>query len=154
MDRKAFHGVMPKTSYYRTDGSGRDTYISYDNGGTFQPMSNINSFDKVVLRPKSAVTKTAVRSLHYVCDGSGRDSYIRISDGGLHSPSVPQHFLTTFKSSLRDYQPIKIVSDPFSWTQATWKTTKHRFFSRTNNRKVQDCVSRLYTTNKLRTAAC
>ena len=118
MDRNAHHGVMPKTSYYRTDGSGRDSYISYDNGGTFKPMSNFPTNGRMMIRPVSAASKSSVRSLHYISDGSGRDSYIRISDGGLHAASTPQYCLAGFKESLRTYQPCKTINDPYVWTQA------------------------------------
>ena len=135
---------MPKTPYYRTNGTGRDMYIAYDNGGTFQPMMALKGYKTSTSRPSSAVSKSSVRSLHYISDGTGRDSYIRISDGGLHNPSTPRHFLNTFKSSLREYQPIKTSSDFFTWTQSNWRTSKERLFSRSAQRKVQNCISRLY----------
>jgi hypothetical protein len=146
MDRRAVHGVMPKTPYYRTDGSGRDMYIAYDNGGAFQPMMSLKSYKTSSSRPSSAVSKGSARSLHYVSDGSGRDSYIRISDGGLHSSVSPKHFLNKFTASLRTYQPVKTSSDFFTWTQTSWKTSKERLFTRSTQKKVQNCVSRLYRT--------
>lgn len=146
MDRKAYHGVMAKTPYYRTDGTGRDTYIAYDNGGAFKPMDKLHSHGKILIRPKSAASKSSMRSLHYNSDGSGRDSYIRISDGGLHASSTPQYFLNNFKASLRDYQPCKTITDQYSWTQCSWKDSKTRAISRGTQRKIQDCISRLYRT--------
>ena len=102
MNRKGFHAVMPKTPYYRTDGTGRDIYIAYDNGGTFQPMMTVKNYEKASLRPRSAVMKSTLKSLHYYSDGTGRDGYIKTSDGGLHSSLGPSHFLSTFTNSLRD----------------------------------------------------
>jgi len=147
MERRAYHDVMPKTPYYRTDGSGRDLYIAYDNGGTFQPMMSAPSNKKPCSRPNSAVSKSQARSLHYVSDGSGRDSYIRISDGGLHCSSNPQYFLKTFQKSLRTYQPLRTTVDSFTWTQSSWKTSQERFVSRNSQRKVKNCISRLYKTS-------
>ncbi|OMJ95422.1 hypothetical protein SteCoe_1184 [Stentor coeruleus] len=144
MDRKAFHEVMPKTPYYRTNGTGRDTYIAYDNGGTFQPMMTPRSCERTSSRPRSSVSKSSNRSLHYISDGTGRDSYIHVSDGGLHCSSSPKHFLQTFKSSLRSYTPVKKNSDFFVWTQTSWKTNKEKLFTRNTHRRVQQCVNRLY----------
>ncbi|OMJ86977.1 hypothetical protein SteCoe_11373 [Stentor coeruleus] len=146
MERKAFHEVMPKTSYYRTNGTGRDTYIAYDNGGTFQPMMSLKSCERTSSRPKSSVSKSSTRSLHYISDGTGRDTYIRVSDGGLHSSTSPKYFLNTFKDSLREYSPVKNSNDFFVRTQTNWKTNKERIFTRTMHRKVQRCVNRLYKT--------
>ena len=138
---------MPKTPYYRTDGTGRDMYIAYDNGGSFQPMMSIQKYDKISFRPKSAVAKSNVRSLHYVSNGSGRDSYIRITDGGLHAASTPQHYITSFTTSLRSYQPSKNCCDLFTWAQSNWKTNKNRSKSRSSSRKAQECITRLYKNN-------
>ena len=146
MDRRAYHGVMAKTPYYRTNGTGRDTYIAYDNGGTFKPMSKLHSQNKILVRPKSAASKSSMRSLHYISDGTGRDSYIRISDGGLHASTTPQYFLTNFKASLRDYQPSKTYCDQYSWTQTSWKDSKSRAVSRDTQKKIQTCIDRLYRT--------
>ena len=147
MERRAFHGVMPKTPYYRTNGSGRDMYIAYDNGGTFQPTMSMNSYEKTTSRPRSAVSKLTLRSLHYIADGTGRDSYIKISDGGLHSTCTPKDIINNFKNSLREYTPVKKPTDLFTWTQSRWMTTKERIYSRSANKKVQTCVNRLYRSN-------
>lgn len=144
MEKKAHHSVMPKTNYYRSDGTGRDTYIAYDNGGCFQPMSKVHSQPKIVIRPKSGVSRSSLRSLHYISDGTGRDSYIRVGDGGLHASASPGYFLNEFKHSLRDYRPLKTVTDPYTWTQSSWKSFKTRCVSREASKKIQDCVNRLY----------
>ena len=146
MERKAVHEVMPKTSYDRTDGSGRDIYIAYNNGGTFQPMMKLKSYDKICIRPKSTVSQSSLRSLHYVSDGTGRDSYIKTSDGGLHSSISPASSIQNFRSNLRDYQPFKIINDPYTWSQSNWKTNKMRAYSKQHYRKIAQCVSRLYKT--------
>ena len=135
---------MPKASYYRTNGTGRDTYISFNNGGCFQPMLKVHSQDHLFIRPKTAVSKTSLKSLHYISDGTGRDSYVQYGDGGLHGCSTPGFFLDEFRNKLRNYQPIKTVCDPYTWTQAAWKTSQARCVSRNANRKVKSCVSRLY----------
>ena len=144
MERKAYHDVMPKTPYYRTDGTGRDIYIAYDNGGTFQPMMKMSPYKKPCSRPNSAVSRSQAKSLHYISDGSGRDSYIRISDGGLHNSAKPCYFMKSFQQGLRTYQPLKVSNDIFTWTQSNWQTSKERLFSRNSHRKVKDCVNRLF----------
>jgi hypothetical protein len=148
MERRTYHGVMPKSIYYRTDGSGRDTYISYDNGGCFQPMSKLRSQKGLLIRPKTPVSQSSLKSLHYVSDGSGRDTYVQIGDGGLHARTSAEHFLANFRNSLRGYQPIKYPSDPYTWTQSSWKSFQGRCNSRQANRKIKECVNRLYLSNK------
>lgn len=80
-----------KARIYNTDGTGRDTYIGFNNGG------NTTSYF-----PTQAATSGAFRSpkggagyrmgggspgkkLHYHVDGTGRDSYIHVTDGGFTS---------------------------------------------------------------------
>ncbi|CAG9322606.1 unnamed protein product [Blepharisma stoltei] len=148
MHRTAYHDVMPKTLYYRTDGSGRDTYIAYDNGGVFQSTAKFPSSQtaKSVIRPRSSYSRPSAKSLRYAPDGSGRDSYIKCGDGGLHASSTPKDFLSTFRESLRtnDCFLTRTISDPFSWAQLTWRDNRTRSISREKKRRVQDCVNRLY----------
>lgn len=148
MQRSAYHDVMPKNSYYRSNGSGRDTYIAYDNGGTFQPMSKYpgSLTTRAVIRPRSSYSRPSAKSLRYAPDGSGRDSYVKIGDGGLHAPSTPKDFLSTFRDSLRssDFSTTRTPTDPYTWAQLTWRDSRTRSVSRGKSKRVQDCIDRLY----------
>ncbi|CAG9325420.1 unnamed protein product [Blepharisma stoltei] len=155
MQRTAYHDVMPKTLYYRTNGTGRDTYIAYDNGGVFQSTSKYpnSQTGKYWIRPKSSYSRPSAKSLRYSSDGSGRDSYVKYGDGGLHAASTPRDSLSTFRESLRSNDCItmrKTISDPFSWAQLTWSDNRTRSISREKKRRVQDCVERLYYTKRSR----
>ena len=77
------------------NGTGRDTYITYDNGGLVAPNKNairIKNFyrdetNKMSLTSRSfgkidPVPKLKPKVLQYNCDGSGRDNYVNIDSGG------------------------------------------------------------------------
>ena len=74
-------------SIYQIDGSGRDSYISYNNGGFWK--DNFIS-GKMKQREAASRKKYSLISLtrnpppfKYWSDGSGRDSYISYNEGGL-----------------------------------------------------------------------
>lgn len=74
---------------YNNDGSGRDGYISYNNGGYWKegmkpvPYSSIHSFRSPFITYHSLNRKTP--PFRYICDGSGRDGYVKQNEGGLVS---------------------------------------------------------------------
>ena len=77
-----------KTRLYNTNGTGRDTYITFNSGGNtvgnFPTLSLKagNQFNKAIVgirKPSGSPGKT----MHYQVDGTGRDSYIHCSDGGF-----------------------------------------------------------------------
>ena len=151
MQRQAYTHVMPRTLNYRTDGSGRDTYISVNNGGYCNSFSKTAAY-KVpngLIRPRSATSKPSAKSLHYKSDGTGRDGYITFGDGGLHTTVTPRHFNATFQQSLRSHAPLNRTrkNDAYSWAQLTWKTSKSRSSSRIKSKRVNECVNRLYQTS-------
>ena len=66
--------------YYRSDGTGRDSYIVRDNGG-FCKMYNPVQWPKVgSFTQKRRVADNAplihAKNMYYYSDGTGRDSYI------------------------------------------------------------------------------
>ena len=73
---------IPKVPTYQNDGAGRDTYISFYNGGFGQyKMSNMllrehNDSPKHYYHANLALCKPTKR---YFCNGGGRDSYVYIS---------------------------------------------------------------------------
>lgn len=78
MQRYSYTSVQPKSVLYRTNGSGRDTYISTNNGGNFR--INTAVCDKSATSLFSSKLSTPVlpvpKSIRYRTDGSGRDTYI------------------------------------------------------------------------------
>lgn len=87
---------------YRADGSGRDGYAHFSNGGLniqYEPSKAIYQPSGRFL-PKVKVRKGCgddAMPVHYKSDGSGRDYYIKLTNGGLTNPSRPQDPRLTFK---------------------------------------------------------
>lgn len=145
MNKQAFSTLQPKTSYYKTDGTGRDLYIAYDSGGHFHPDKKLGSRPNTAgyrIRPLTPCT-IGSKSVHYHSDGSGRDYYIKVSDGGLHS--FPYRGQTVFTNSLRSYEKMstnRSATDLLSWSQG-WMPARSRSLKRFSRIKAQGCVSRL-----------
>jgi|JI9StandDraft_2_1071091.scaffolds.fasta_scaffold121207_2 hypothetical protein len=76
--------LTAKKSHYGVDGTGRDTYINFDNGGNYrgerqldQGKFEIGKFPSLGRgRINSSYVPIRGRPLHYIGDGTGRDSYI------------------------------------------------------------------------------
>lgn len=91
--------IVPKVTMYRTDGTGRDTYINYDNGG-FKNITSSNYRKVYAIKNESGkATNIIPKFAIYKSDGYGRDSYIYTDCGGLYQV-VNKH---TFPSLLRSY---------------------------------------------------
>lgn len=77
-----YGGSAVHANHYRTNGTGRDTYIFNDNGGfnaTYEPVKypGIGTFSpngKHSYRERAPVMHA--KNLYYRSDGTGRDSYI------------------------------------------------------------------------------
>ena len=87
-----YAALHPQFTLYESDGRGRDTYISYNNGGFWKeninkilPRENYNTYR---YRPFVSLShRTAPFS--YYSDGSGRDTYILKDNSGLTKTFVP-----------------------------------------------------------------
>ena len=67
--------------YYPPDGSGRDSYIRTDNGGTniiykHQGVPELGNFMKFGPSAKAYKPASYTRFQKYASDGSGRDKYV------------------------------------------------------------------------------
>ena len=89
----SYASLHPQFVKYESDGLGRDTYISFNNGGFWR--SNVYNIKYKQSYPY--FKQTNYRSLGhmaapftYYSDGSGRDSYILKNNGGLVRTFVPQ----------------------------------------------------------------
>lgn len=72
--------IAPKTNYYHSNGSGRDSYIIEDSGGltikrNSKPLIPSSRFMKFGVYSKPAYSSNA-KVIHYASDGTGRDNYI------------------------------------------------------------------------------
>lgn len=91
---------------YFADGSGRDTFVSNNNGGFYKaytpaPADKVTTFmQKRRYNPPAPVIKS--RGVQYHSNGTGRDSYIGFNAGGLTTYGAKTiDYVTQFKSSLR-----------------------------------------------------
>lgn len=110
---------------YRSNGTGRDSYIYNNNGGfavNRQPGSvhdsgSMHSPVKKVNRSKMSPVQN--RPVHYMCDGSGRDGYIYTTHGGLTNNFQHNPGHSTFFNQLRTYE-----------------RTEHKYMSRSPSQKT------------------
>ena len=113
-----------KVPYYRSDGTGRDTYIREHNGGLLskdrlhflcqtKPQKEKRfTFGKTTYNrhPTSYQRGGSNKFPHYVSDGSGRDLYVGSNEGGNSCPfrwRDQSDFF--FKNSLRNHDPLPSV---------------------------------------------
>jgi hypothetical protein len=107
-----FFQIVGKTRIYHTDGTGRDTYVGFDNGGN----TKMYEASKGCLTQNGKFNATtngqfgypkqrsaAVKSVHYHADGTGRDTYIHCDQGGYMSNYAWQKQENAYVSGLRGY---------------------------------------------------
>jgi hypothetical protein len=133
--------VVPegKVIYYRSDGTGRDSYIRDHNGGLltkdrihklvqFRPARERNftfSHAKYGKHPYEYNTGAANKFVHYVSDGSGRDFYVGSTEGGNSNPHCWRNETDFyFKNTLRGHAKLPKVPLPLPRsTPRTWTST-------------------------------
>ena len=143
---------------YSSDGSGRDYYIGYDNGGFFSKNLS-NSTDKNNKDTGTAfVTRIDNRypispsikapNFHYHADGNGRDSYIISNGGGLYydSKSLNSYKLIDF---LRNKEPIFTKSHTIDAesTRCSQNQMRYKKFLREKEKSI---INRLYEQEKIK----
>ena len=132
---------------YFTDGTGRDRYIAFDNGGFFtnREVKKENSrrtgtsFDtKITYKYMSPYMKTP--NFHYHSDGNGRDSYIYTNGGGLYYDTKPlgSYKLTDFLRS----------SDIIPRKEKVWVSKAQDKYNRYLRSKERGIITRLYENEK------
>ena len=132
---------------YFTDGTGRDRYIAFDNGGFFtnREVKKENSrrtgtsFDtKITYKYMSPYMKTP--NFHYHSDGNGRDSYIYTNGGGLYYDTKPlgSYKLTDFLRS----------SDIIPRKEKVWVSKAQDKYNRFLRSKERGIITRLYENEK------
>ena len=125
MEIRTFHAKQP---HYTTDGFGRDSYITHNNGGLFNRQCRQANRGTTSLSPHSPTMRTPnIRIPNYQPNGSGRDSYITTSGGGFYT-NKNQSNGDCFKASLRDSPNRRRFgeTDFFSRANTTWVYPKNR----------------------------
>jgi hypothetical protein len=91
---------------YISDGSGRDSYITFESGGFIKTIPKSPVFErKSTSFPRKfspPFPKIDPRSVYYHSDGSGRDFYITFNNGGLTQAVQFGGKKDIFKESLRN----------------------------------------------------
>ena len=90
--------MTPKVTVYHSNGSGRDTYINYNNGG----FRNIGPYHfKIVYNAQYNTTKSSTITPKfpiYKSNGRGRDSYIYTTCGGFYKNEKDKGYESTLRS--------------------------------------------------------
>lgn len=111
--------IIPKSVNYRVDGSGRDSFINFNNGGNIKSSNELGHFKysnkKGVCffnsgKPYNVLSKVTI----YKSDGMGRDQYIVKDCGGFYKGG--SNYSNGFRTSLRNYdvKPTKVLPNDFS----------------------------------------
>jgi hypothetical protein len=111
--------IVPKSVNYRVDGSGRDSFINFNNGGNIKSSNELGHFKysnkKGVCffnsgKPYNVLSKVTI----YKSDGMGRDQYIVKDCGGFYKSG--ENYNSSFRTSLRNYntKPTKVLQNDFS----------------------------------------
>lgn len=111
----------PKVSNYRIDGSGRDSYINFNNGGAIRDSNELGVFKYAnksgtnIFNCGKAYNVIPKLSI-YKSDGMGRDQYIVRDCGGFYQGGNREINPHNFRSSLRGYdvKPTKVLFNDFS----------------------------------------
>ena len=100
--------IAGKTRTYNINGTGRDTYISFDNGGNTARYTPVKvEKPGKLMSPRSNFRLGGLgspgRKIHYNVDGTGRDSYIHDNDGGFSYRYGRLNSKDTYVASLRGF---------------------------------------------------
>ena len=99
---------LAKAILYKTNGSGRDTYIKNNNGGMTVDYKPYNPGELGSFSPRRKYVEPMPtlpgKMVYYRSDGTGRDSYIMSSSGGFHTAVKGQMWQKQFMAGLRDYE--------------------------------------------------
>jgi len=148
----------PKHASYFGDGSGRDTYAVFDNGGLNGHKKPHMQIRKNV-HPQPAIPnpRKDPPSHSYIADGSGRDSYVIAHHGGLvNDYGKFKPVGESFKDGLRKHQKINHYTRAYNPNFNSvdieqflnWYTPKHQNIFTNRARNQRDLVSKLSPSNK------
>lgn len=110
---KHSQAITYDTLNYRVNGTGRDTYISLDNGGFFAPYAPDHQPKRGTIgfgepRPGQPLHKigpdgSGGKCVGYFPNGSGRDGYIARTNGGFYPAQPVAAYQQTYVARLRSY---------------------------------------------------
>lgn len=135
-------------THYKTDGRGRDTYISYNDGGFWKDQQvlkaslgrNNNTTFYSNFSPKTKTQYVKDPIIKYRNDGTGRDKYISSNSGGLIYDDKPL-FSYQLVDFLRRYDKSYIKPNNFL-------SKVEVQYLRLLKKKEKDIIDRLYNHSK------
>ena len=124
MNKFGYSGLTPKSTYYRDNGTGRDSYIRFNNGGMYVPTVARSEYPCSQFRGKRSATPNVTNSsnkiVRYKNNGGGRDAYIYSTHGGFETDGGDRAAGSTFYRGLRTWASSSQVApnDIFSQVQS------------------------------------
>lgn len=137
-----------KTQFYRAMGDGRDSYISFNNGGMFaatQPMPEypVTSFPARRIIRHSA-NSSPQRTVRYRTNGTGRDLYISSNAGGFEGKTLRFCPGAVFYKSLRGNDVMKSYdARDYLRMQRDWMPVRTQSLLRLRGKRQKVTVERL-----------
>ena len=102
------NSIMPSMPGYKVDGAGRDTFISFDNGGYYASYSpEIYVRDgpihakRTIEDYEKSLCKIPSKHVAYFSNGTGRDGYIARNNGGFYPEQTVAAYQQTYQNQLR-----------------------------------------------------
>ena len=103
-----------RAKIYNTDGTGRDTYVGFNNGGFSVPNQPASAWkggtfgaSQHKINPQHLARGGGLgspgKTIHYHVNGTGRDSYIHANSGGFACNYAYQNDRDAYVNSLRGY---------------------------------------------------
>ena len=100
MNKFGYSNLTPKSTFYRGNGTGRDGYISVNNGGMYVPTFARAEYPTSSLRARRSITPITTTSsnkvVRYKTNGGGRDGYIFATHGGFETDGGSRSSSSTF----------------------------------------------------------
>ena len=137
--------VKTNIAFYATDNKGRDTYISYNNGGFWK--DNIKqiklkaNFPRYMYKNFHSLNHQAA-PFNYYSDGTGRDTYVIKDNAGLVKEFTPLANRQILSQYLRKNMPISYKKKPKNIKLFLTPSYKQYFLKSQNIQKK--VVHRLY----------
>ena len=121
MDAHKFPSMNPKKVFLHNNGTGRDTYVTVDNGGTVNTKIRSTGLQcktkqirtSMATKPHQMIRpRQDAKVVGYHSDGTGRDSYVIITSGGLKNETYGIKPESGFAGSLRNYPRLDPLIRP------------------------------------------
>ena len=131
---------------YKSDGEGRDTYITHNNGGFWKEETSPINTKEISYKRHFNIFHSLYRIppiCSYHNDGTGRDKYVSFNNGGLSKNYF--NMSNYFKNILRKNDEIKTEEK----TCLNKLTKSEKVYLKKINKIQKDLINRLYNNIKI-----